>query len=444
MRGIVDGRYRIIEGVGCGGMADVYLAYDEARGRDVALKVLKHRYADDEEFVGRFEREARNGALLCHPNIVSFYGSGKTEDGTCYIAMEYLPGGTLKELIGREGPLPPHAAVAVALRITEALGAAHRAGVIHRDVKPQNILMTASGEAKVADFGIARAASFDTATRTGFVLGTAQYISPEQAMGEPVGARSDLYSLGVVLYEMLTGEPPYDAETSIGVAVKHVNGPVRPPKGANREVPGGLNDVTVRLLAKDPGDRYPDADELARDLELAGAGLTPRAEAATLPLNRVTLSHGRTGRTRPMPASPPVPGDRAGWRRGALPKLVAAATLGATVALVGVFGSNVGTVSQEEVPTATLEVPSVRGKTLDEAEREVGPDLDLVVDGTENSDQPEGTILNQDPVPEERVPPGTTVAVYLSGGPAGPEDSEGDKREKKQEKLEKKLRNLDA
>src|SRR3712207_7793275 len=191
-------------------MADVYLAHDDILDRDVALKVMSSRYRGDEEFVERFKREAQSAAALSHPNIVSICDRGESEDGTYYIAMEYLPGGTLKDRIMSRGPLPPQIAAEVALQIAEALQAAHKRGVIHRDIKPHNILITESGDVKVTDFGIARAADATTVSHLGEILGTAKYMSPEQAMGEPVGPASDLYSLGVVLYEMLTGRVPFE------------------------------------------------------------------------------------------------------------------------------------------------------------------------------------------------------------------------------------------
>src|SRR5919202_1312834 len=194
--------------------------------------------------------------------------------------MESLPGGTLKDRLLKRGPLPPRTAAAVALQIAEALWVAHRAGVVHRDIKPHNVLITAAGNVKVGDFGIARAASSSTMTKTGSILGTAHYISPEQAMGEPVGPQSDLYSLGVVLYEMLTGELPHDAETPIGIAMKHVSGHLRPPKEVNPNIPEGANALTVRLLAKDSAERYTDADALIEDLERVRRGELPAAVAS--------------------------------------------------------------------------------------------------------------------------------------------------------------------
>jgi class 3 adenylate cyclase/tRNA A-37 threonylcarbamoyl transferase component Bud32 len=273
-----DDRYRLIKQIGSGGMAEVYLAYDETLEREVAFKVLDRKHAQNREAIERFRREARNAASLHHPDIVSIHDRGETEDGTYYIVMEYMEGGTLEDLIHQEGPLSPQRATEIAIEVAHALRAAHEKGVIHRDIKPQNILLSKAGEAKVADFGIARAATATTMTQVGSVMGTVHYMSPEQALGEPATPKSDLYSLGVVLYEMLTGELPYDAETPAGVVMKHVSGLSRSPKEANPEVPEELDAVTARLLFRDPEDRYPDADALVEDLERVKEGLPPTEE----------------------------------------------------------------------------------------------------------------------------------------------------------------------
>jgi serine/threonine protein kinase/class 3 adenylate cyclase len=270
-------RYRIIRSLGGGGMAKVYLAHDELLDRNVALKVLRRQYAEDEESIERFRREARNAAALSHPNIVQIYDRGETAGGTYYITMEYMPEGTLKERILKQGAFPASTAVAVALQVARALQAAHARGIIHRDIKPQNILLGKSGEVKVADFGIARAVAATMLTKAGSVLGTTHYVSPEQAWGDPVTIKSDLYSLGVILYEMLTGEVPYDADTPVAVVMKHINAQLRPPKEVNPQVPEGLNAINVRLLAKDPAERYSDAGELVGDLERVKEGLAPSA-----------------------------------------------------------------------------------------------------------------------------------------------------------------------
>ena len=256
-------------------MGEVYLARDRVLGRDVALKVLRRQYAGDDEFAERFKREAMSAASLSHPNIVQVYDRGETEEPASYIAMEYVPGGTLKERISREGPLEAADAAGLGVQVAEALGAAHDRGMVHRDVKPQNVLLTARGGAKVADFGIARAGSSATISTTGSVMGTAGYMSPEQALGKPATPKSDLYSLGVVLYEALTGELPYTADNPIAVSMKHVNEPLRPPIELNTSIPRGMNAIVTKLLAKDPEDRYADADELADDLRRVNRGLKP-------------------------------------------------------------------------------------------------------------------------------------------------------------------------
>ena len=284
-------------------MAEVFLAYEEVLERDVALKILKEQYADDEGFVERFRREARSAASLNHPNIVHIYDWGGTENGEAYyLAMEYAPGGTLEDAILEDGALPPCTAAEVASQIAEALRFAHERGVIHRDIKPQNILLSASGDAKVTDFGIARAAYSSPSSQASLVLGTAGYMSPEQAMGEPADPRSDLYALGVVLYEMLTGELPYEGDTPVTIAVKHVVEPLRAPGEVNSEVPEGISALTQKLLAKDPGDRYRSATELVEDLQRVTDGLPPAfADAA-----------GWVATDRAVLAVPPVRADLGG------------------------------------------------------------------------------------------------------------------------------------
>ncbi len=277
---ILDNRYRLGEPLlGSGQMAQVYLARDEVLARDVAVKLLRETYSGDEEFVERFRREAQSAASLTHPNIVSVYDLGRSEEGSYYMAMEYVPGGTLKERISGRGPLDAATAATVALQIAGALREAHGRGIIHRDVKSQNVLVTASADVKVTDFGIARAVSTSRMTRTGLVLGTAKYMSPEQAMGETVGPRSDLYSLGVVLYEMLTGELPFEADTEIAVSIKHINEPPPPPREPNPEIPEEMNALVLKLLSKNPEDRHRDAAELMQDLERVRDNLSaPRSQ----------------------------------------------------------------------------------------------------------------------------------------------------------------------
>ncbi|MGH3144590.1 MAG: Stk1 family PASTA domain-containing Ser/Thr kinase, partial [Rubrobacter sp.] len=416
MQQLVDNRYRIVKPLGSGGMADVFLAHDDVLDRDVALKVMSMRYASDDEFVERFKREAQSAAALSHPNIVSIFDRGEAEDGTYYIAMEYLPGGTLKDRILKRGALPPRTAAAVALQMAEALRAAHEREVVHRDIKPHNILITGTGDVKVTDFGIARAASSSTMTRTGHILGTAHYISPEQAMGEPVGPASDLYSLGVVLYEMLTGELPFDADTPIGIAMKHVNGHLRPPQAVNPSVPDGINAITLRLLAKHPEDRYASDAELMEDLERVLAGLEP-AGATTEMMTHPMAAVMPAATTRLSPTPPPRRMHRDKKRRRITP-LILAPLLLALLAVGLLAWAGYGLLGPQESPPEAqvprIAIPELVGMTLGEGEREFGEDLNIVVEDRVDDEDPVDTILSQDPS-EGRVEKGSTVSVTIVG-----------------------------
>ena len=477
--GLVDGRYRLRELLGSGGMAEVYLAYDVVLDRAVALKMMHGRYADStsgsargsargsapsigpelrREVVARFRREARAAGGLSHPSIVAVYDQGSCEDGTPYIAMEYVPGGTLKDGIRRYGAIPPRAAAETALQIANALAAAHERGMVHRDIKPHNILITASGDVKVTDFGIARAAADATAsvaasvadeasppgrlgsgdpagsglTATGVVMGTAGYISPEQALGEPAGPQSDLYSLGVTLYEMLTGELPFRAETPIATAVKHVGEPPRPPREVNPAVPPGLDAVTRRLLEKEPRRRYADAGALADDLQrLLDEPDPPVVEAEPGPAARPAPAprrHRRRHRSGLLAAAlVPILGAAlaayawahapVGGGAGGVREEVARPLGGIGDALEGIPGPVGGDRAQAE-PSKAVAVPDVVGMQLEEARGEGSPaeDFEVVEDGRVASDEPAGEIVEQKPSPSE--------------GPDGGSDAEGPTLEK--------------
>src|ERR1700759_3719102 len=271
---IVDNRYKVLSRLGAGGMAGVFLAEDQQLGRKVALKLLHRRFAADPDFVERFRREAQAAAGLQHPNVVSVYDRG-TYDDTYYIAMEYLPGRSLKQLIREEAPLDPLRAIDITIQILKAARFAHAHGIIHRDLKPHNVIVDDSGHAKVTDFGIARAGASDM-TETGSIMGTAQYLSPEQAQGHQVGAQSDLYSVGVVLYEMLTGRVPFDAESAVTIALKHVSEAPTPPSRFNPRIPAELEQVILWTLNKNPKDRPSDADQLITVLEQVKDALVTR------------------------------------------------------------------------------------------------------------------------------------------------------------------------
>ena len=293
---IIDERYRVLDRLGSGGMADVYCAEDTQLGRKVAVKLLYRRFAEDSEFVERFRREASSAAGLQHPNIVGVFDRGEW-DGTYYIAMEYLKGHTLKQLVREHGAMPPDLAVDITIQVLRAAKFAHKRGVVHRDIKPHNVILDEEGRAKVTDFGIARAGASDM-TETGSIMGTAQYLSPEQAQGQPVSPRSDLYSIGVMLYELLTGQVPFDAESPVTIALKHVSEAPVPPSQLNPAVPPALEAVVLRALEKDPALRFADADEFAAAL------LEARERPTVVAAREVQLE------PYPMPGEPFVEEER--------------------------------------------------------------------------------------------------------------------------------------
>ncbi|WP_448851861.1 Stk1 family PASTA domain-containing Ser/Thr kinase [Corynebacterium sp. 335C] len=288
---LLGGRYRLGDAIGIGGMADVYAASDELLGRDVAVKMMRADLARDRSFLERFRREAQNAARLNHPSIVAVYDTGEMEDagGTVpYIVMELVQGETLRDIIRRDGSVAPTRAAAILADVCDALEASHEAGIIHRDIKPANIMLTNTGQVKVMDFGIARALSDTTTmTQTSAVIGTAQYLSPEQARGKNADARSDIYAIGCVLHEALTGQPPFSGETPLSVAYQHVQDP---PPSPSTEIPGlspaeatAVDAVTLTALAKDPAERYDSAREMADDLRRLTRGEVPLAAAAHIP-----------------------------------------------------------------------------------------------------------------------------------------------------------------
>jgi len=288
---VLDGRYLVLSRLGTGGMAAVYLAEDQDLGRRIAIKILDDRHANDAGFVERFRREAQNAAGLSHQNIVAIYDRGEA-DGSSYIAMEYLEGPTLKELIVRQGPLPIPVAVDYARQILAAVGFAHRNGIVHRDIKPHNVLVGEDGRCKVTDFGIARSGASEM-TEVGSIVGTAQYLSPEQARGGPISPASDLYSVGVVLYEILTGTVPFAGEQPIEIAMKHLNGVPTPPSSHRRGIPHELDVIVLRALAKTPADRYRSAEAFDNELSAFSRGSAASGEteaAATALLSGVTTA----------------------------------------------------------------------------------------------------------------------------------------------------------
>jgi eukaryotic-like serine/threonine-protein kinase len=298
---VIGGRYELEELIGSGGMARVFRAHDTLLERKVALKILDERYLDDEEYVERFRREARAAAQLSHPNIVTVIDRGEA-DGRQFIVYEYVEGETLKDLVARSGPLPVGEALDLALQVGRALAFAHTFGLVHRDVKPQNVLLNGDGRAQVTDFGIARSLDVEKGvTQTGTVLGTSNYIAPEQARGEQVEERSDVYSLGVVLYELLTGEVPFAGESFVAVAMRHINEPAPDIRERRPGVPPRLAAAIDRALEKDPAERF-EMEELVGELEACLAELDGGDEDATVVVRPTgARRRARPARRRPVP-----------------------------------------------------------------------------------------------------------------------------------------------
>ena len=425
---VIDSRYRVLGKLGAGGMADVYCAEDTHLGRKVALKLLHTRFAQDQEFVERFRREASSAAGLQHPNVVGVYDRGEF-DGTYYIAMEYCEGRTLKDIVARTA-LDPARAITITKQMLVAARFAHRRNVIHRDLKPQNVILDDEDNVKVTDFGIARAGASDI-TEVGAIMGTAQYLSPEQAQGRPVTEASDLYSIGVVLFEMLTGKAPFDGDSAVAVALQHVNQPAPSPRETVPALPPELEAVVLKALAKDPAQRYNDADSFIKDLEVVEARLrqgpvdvestavfAPMA-ATTAPTALAPVPATTAGATAPPPADvepppppPPViaeppaePSDRS-RRRWLIVALLGGLALVALLAFL-LFGS---------ADKAT--VPPVVGQTLDQARLRVDR-AGLDVEVKRRTDQaPRDFVFEQSPNPGQEVDEGSVVTLFVSNGPS--------------------------
>jgi serine/threonine-protein kinase len=422
---LFDGRYRIQRKLGAGGMADVYLAEDQELGRRVAIKILNGRHANDDQFIERFRREAKNAAALNHPNIVSIYDRGEAED-TYYIAMEFLDGRTLKELIVGRGAAPLNVAVEYARQILSALRFAHRHGIVHRDIKPHNVLVDGDGRVKVTDFGIARAGTSQM-TETGSIVGTAQYLSPEQARGGEVDPRSDLYSLGIVLYELLTGKTPFDGETPVEIAMKHLSTTPKPPSKLRSEVPRELDMVVLRALAKNPDDRYQSADEMEADLERVARGARVSAttvDAATQVLRRPAAAAAAASATAATMIAPPAAAAAAppavveeeveegeGAERPLWPWLVAIGFVIAAV-IAGFFVWNELS-SAPQVP-----VNNYVNETQAQAEQQIrAAHLVPAVNQGANDHVKKGIVFRQDPSAGSKVDKGGTVTIWVSTGP---------------------------
>ncbi len=428
---IIDGRYRVLDRLGSGGMADVYCAEDLQLGRKVALKLLYARFAEDADFVERFRREASSAAGLQHPNVVGVYDRGE-EDGVQYIAMEYLDGRTLKDIVRGDGveptPLEPGRAIDLVQQVLRAARFAHKRGIIHRDLKPHNVIVDSEDRAKVTDFGIALAGASDM-TQTGSIMGTAQYLSPEQAQGQPVDARSDLYSVGIMLYELLTGAVPFDGDSAVSIALKQVSATPTPPSQLNAAITPELERAVLRSLAKDPADRPADAEAFIRELDAARSGLSavagPHDQTALTsvvpPLVGVgagvvaadaTSSYELAAMygvpTQPPPGPPPplLEAEREDPNRW-WPALLAG------LVVVALIVGGLLLFSGDKVT-----VPSVLGADQATAEvtlREKGFSTNSVQ--KTDAKAPAGEVLGQTPAPGSEVDAGATITLTISAGP---------------------------
>ena len=415
MSKIFGGRYEVLERIGAGGMAIVYKAKDVLLNRVVTIKVLREQFVTDEDFIRRFRREAQSAASLSHPNIVSIYDVGKDGD-TEYIVMEYVEGRNLKEVIQEYAPLSTDQAINLARQITGAIQNAHEHHIIHRDIKPHNILVTAEGHAKVTDFGIARAVSSATVTHTGDIVGSVHYLSPEQAKGIQSNEQSDIYSLGIVLYELLTGKVPYDGETPITIALKHLQQQPVPPSKLNPRIDKEFEAVIMRTIAKSPEQRYLAAKDLLEDLNHIQAG-RPITKLESFEANdsEATQTHKGMGQVlapigtqKPKPVKKFEEDKRLLWLVGAL------------VLLFFVIGGGIWVKNYLAVDLTI--VPDLVGKTVPVAEDYVkARNLSLSPESEhihEFSDEMEkDRIIEQDPKADLSVREGRTVNIVVSDGP---------------------------
>ena len=398
---VIAGRYQVEHQLGHGGMAVVYRAEDIQLGRKVAVKVLHAQYAEDAEFVERFRREAKAAAQLQHPGIVAVYDTGSW-NGTWYIAMELLEGPTLKERIVAEGRFAPAEAIDMTEQILRAVRAAHRDGIIHRDIKPHNVILDELGAPKVTDFGIARRGASDM-TVTGSILGTAHYIAPEQAQGEVITPRTDLYAVGVVLYEMLTGRTPFEGDSAVSIALAHVNNEARAPRSFVPEVSPALDAVVMRALAKRPSDRFADADAFLAALSDARRGIAPVYSPSTG--EHPTYDTGERRAVQDRRGVAPLVAEGTPWYRRSW-----AIALIALLVIAGlIFALLSGNTARVNVPDV-LNAPADTAQDRLEAE---GFEVQIV---KRTSTAPEDTVVGQNPAAGTSVEKGSRVRLSVSSG----------------------------
>ncbi|HEY1774529.1 MAG TPA: Stk1 family PASTA domain-containing Ser/Thr kinase [Solirubrobacteraceae bacterium] len=445
---MIDGRYRVVSRVGSGGMAEVYCAEDTQLGRRVAVKLLHERFAQDAEFVERFRREASSAASLSHANIVNVYDRGEW-GGTYYIAMEFLDGRSLDSVVREDAPLPADQAIELTEQVLRAARFAHRRDVVHRDLKPHNVIIDDEGRVKVTDFGIARAGASEI-TQTGSIMGTARYLSPEQAQGQTVGARSDLYAVGIMLYELLTGTVPFEGESVVAIALRHLSEPPRPPSTIVPSISPNLDAIVMRALEKDPERRFADADEFLAALEgererlrreegSHTAALAPLAPVSVLP--GPAYPHPASYNTQPIgpigPATgvygtapaywdpnttgiiPPgsivlPPGSRE--RRPVWPwVLFGLVILAAAIAAVAIV-----LLRDRSPKVVQVSVPYVVGLSKADAQATLTDDSLKYTESLSSSQRAAGTVIAQVPGHETKVAKNSNVAITISTGPPKP------------------------
>ena len=405
---LLGGRYEVGDPIGQGGMAEVFRGRDTRLGRDVAVKILRPELAGDPTFLARFRREAQASASLNHPNIVSVYDTGD-EDGTPFIVMEFVEGRTLRDVLRTQGRMLPQRALEIVADVCAALEHAHEQGIVHRDIKPGNVMLNQQGTVKVMDFGIARAisASASTMTQTAAVIGTAQYLSPEQARGEHVDARSDVYSTGCLLYELLTHQPPFTGDSPVAVAYQHVLEDPTLPSTLNPDVEPAVESVVMKAMAKNPGNRYQTAAEMRDDLLRAAAGRAVRATPILSAQDTTLLTPAAS--TAVLGTAPPERRGRRGLAYAALALATVAAFLGSMLLIRAILDNNQG---------AQVRVPDVTGRTVAQARdmlSQLGLDVGDVAE-VFHATAPAGVVVDQDPLPNFTVRKGDSITLTVSKG----------------------------